>query len=146
MNNNELNNLPQGATGPETNESPAPTYFDTRDSGEYTPPYTPPYGATPDFPQAPGFPAQPAPQPAPAVETEPPMRIRDWLLMWLLMSIPCVGFIMLFIWGFSSEPGKKSRASFCKATLIWYAITAGLTILVYVAFFVFALMFRASFS
>ncbi len=77
----------------------------------------------------------PAPAPEAEIETEPPMRIRDWLLLLLLLSIPCVGFILLFVWGFSDTPGKKSRANFCKAYLIWYAIGIALAVLLYVIMF-----------
>ncbi len=34
---------------------------------------------------------------------------------------------MLFVWGFGD--GNKSRANYCKATLIWIAIGIGISIL-----------------
>lgn len=65
----------------------------------------------------------------PQMETEPPMRVRDWLLVLLLFCIPCVNIIVLFIWAFSDEPGKKSRSNFCKAYLIFLGISVVLSIL-----------------
>lgn len=74
-------------------------------------------------------------QTKPAEETEPPMRIRDWLLVMLLMSIPCVNIIMLFVWAFSDTPGKKSRANYCKAYLLWTLIVFGVVALFYLLIF-----------
>lgn len=44
---------------------------------------------------------------------EEPLSIGQWMLTLLIMAIPCVSFIMLFVWGFGS--GNQSRANFCKA-------------------------------
>lgn len=58
----------------------------------------------------------------PPVHTEPPMTIGEWLLLMLIMVIPCVNIIMLFVWAFSGDPNKVTRANYCKATLIWMLI------------------------
>ena len=49
------------------------------------------------------------------------MKISDWIVTLLVLSIPCVGLVMLFVWGFSGTE-NQSRANFCKAALIWSAI------------------------
>lgn len=69
---------------------------------------------------------QPAYQ-QPPVHTEPPMSIGEWLLLMLIMVIPCVNIIMLFVWGFSGDPNKVNRANYCKAMLIWMLIGAVLS-------------------
>jgi hypothetical protein len=60
---------------------------------------------------------------------ENPMSVGDWIVTYLLMCIPLVGFIMLFVWGFSSstQPSKKTWA---QATLIWMAVMTVLWIVV----------------
>lgn len=58
----------------------------------------------------------------PPVHTEPPMTIGEWLLIMLISVIPCVNIIMLFVWGFSGDPDKVTRANYCKAMLIWMLI------------------------
>lgn len=91
---------------------------------------------------APPSPAQPAPQPrqtyappqpyanqqtyAPPAAYAPgtgaqPLRVLQYIGMFLLMSIPLVGFILLFVWGFGSgvNPNKKN---FARAMLILSAI------------------------
>ena len=52
---------------------------------------------------------------------EKQMSVGDWMVTYLLTSIPLVGFIMLFVWSFSSDtnPSKKTWA---QATLIWLMI------------------------
>ena len=52
---------------------------------------------------------------------EEPMKIAEWIVTLLVLSIPCVGIVMLFVWGFSSTE-NRSKANFCKAALIWSAI------------------------
>lgn len=76
---------------------------------------------------------QPAYQ-QPPVHTEPPMTIGEWLLLMLIMIIPCVNIIMLFVWAFSGDPNKISRANYCKAMLIWILISIVLSTILTVAF------------
>ena len=68
-----------------------------------------------------------------------PLSIGEWFITILITSIPIVGFIMLFVWGFSSGT-NINKANWAKATLIWYAIgivLAGIIIgFVGLAFFV----------
>lgn len=62
-----------------------------------------------------------------------PMTIGEWLLTIFITSIPCVGLIMLFVWGFGN--GNKSRSNYCKAMLIWELIALVILIVIYVIFF-----------
>lgn len=50
------------------------------------------------------------------------VSIGDWVLTLFIVSIPLVGFVMLFIWAFASENISQSKANWAKATLIWMAI------------------------
>lgn len=59
---------------------------------------------------------------------EEPLSIGQWMLTLLIMAIPCVSFIMLFVWGFGS--GNQSRANFCKACLIWWLIMIGMVVFI----------------
>lgn len=58
------------------------------------------------------------------------MKISDWIVTLLVLSIPCVGLVMLFVWGFGSTE-NQSRANFCKAALIWSAILLVLAFIFY---------------
>lgn len=49
------------------------------------------------------------------------MSLGDWIITMIVLSIPIVGFIMLFVWGFSSST-NPNKANFCKAALIFYLI------------------------
>ena len=51
----------------------------------------------------------------------PVMSLGDWIITMIVLSIPIVGFIMLFVWGFSSST-NPNKANFCKAALIFYLI------------------------
>ena len=66
------------------------------------------------------------------VEMEPVMGIGQWMIITLVMSIPCVNIIMLFVWGFSSE--NRTRANYCKAALIWWIISIAIGVILSVVF------------
>lgn len=55
---------------------------------------------------------------------------KDWMITLLIVSIPLVGFIMLFVWAFGSNE-NPNKANFSKAALIWMAIWGVLLILFY---------------
>ena len=46
-----------------------------------------------------------------------PMTVGEWILTFILMSIPFVGIIMMFVWAFSSRT-QPSKQSWAKAYLI----------------------------
>lgn len=54
-------------------------------------------------------------------ETAPVMSLKDWVVTLLISFIPVVGFVMLFVWGFSdsANPNKKNWA---RAALIMFAV------------------------
>lgn len=62
---------------------------------------------------------------------EEPVKISEWILTLVLLSIPCVNLIMLFVWGFGSTE-KKSKANFCKASLIYAGIVFAIVFLIYI--------------
>lgn len=49
---------------------------------------------------------------------EEPMSVKEWLIVLLLMMIPCVNIILMFVWAFSSGE-KKSKSNYFKASLIF---------------------------
>lgn len=53
-------------------------------------------------------------------DMEPVLGVGQWLIITLVMSIPVVNIIMLFVWGFGN--GSRTRANYCKASLIWWII------------------------
>lgn len=50
-----------------------------------------------------------------------PVSVGDWILTLLVSCIPLVGFIMLFVWAFSSGT-PPSKANWAKATLLFLLI------------------------
>ena len=46
------------------------------------------------------------------------MSVKEWLVIDLLMMIPCVNLIVVFVWAFSSSE-KMSKYNFFKANLIF---------------------------
>lgn len=67
--------------------------------------YTPPVQAAAHFGQ---------------VESEP-LSVGNYIVMFLLMSIPLLNIILLFVWGFGSSV-NRNRKNFARATLIMFAI------------------------
>ena len=67
--------------------------------------------------------------PAPA---EPEMSIKDWIITFLIMMIPCVNVVMMFVWAFSNT--NKTRGNFFKAYLIIMAVMAALGVVFAIVF------------
>jgi hypothetical protein len=55
------------------------------------------------------------------------MTMKDWLITFLISAIPCVGFIMLFVWAFGT--GNLNRKNYSRAMLIWLAIVTVLSMI-----------------
>lgn len=55
------------------------------------------------------------------------MSLGDWLITVLLLLVPCVGIIVYFVWAFSKN-GNVNRRNYCRAYLIFWAITRVLII------------------
>ena len=51
-----------------------------------------------------------------------PISIGEWLITSIIFSIPIVGFIMLFVWGFGNNT-HPSKANWAKASLIVIGIS-----------------------
>ncbi|MBM3168808.1 MAG: hypothetical protein FJZ76_05985 [Bacteroidetes bacterium] len=49
------------------------------------------------------------------------VKTSEWLITYLIASIPLVGIVMLFVWAFGSST-NPSKSNWAKASLIWIAI------------------------
>ena len=67
------------------------------------------------------------------------MSIKDWIITYLILSVPLVGFIMMFVWAFDSST-NDTKKTWSKAMLIWMAISFAVLIAFYAIIFVFALV------
>ena len=67
-------------------------------------------------------------------ETAPVLTLKEWVITLLITLIPMVGFIMLFVWGFSdsANPNKKNWA---RAALIMLAVSTVLYFILFGLFF-----------
>ena len=54
------------------------------------------------------------------------VSIGFWMLAILVMAIPCIGWIMIFVWAFTGE--NESRKNYFKAVLIWMLLFVGLMV------------------
>ena len=54
--------------------------------------------------------------------------VGQWMLTLLIMFIPLVNIVALLIWAFGSSTHPE-KANWAKATLIWFAILIGLSLL-----------------
>ena len=63
-------------------------------------------------------------------ETAPVISMKEWVITLLITLIPMVGFIMLFVWGFSysANPNKKNWA---RAALIMLAVSTVLYVIIF---------------
>lgn len=54
--------------------------------------------------------------------------VGQWMLTLLIMFIPLVNIVALLIWAFGSSTHPE-KSNWAKATLIWFAIFIGLSLL-----------------
>ena len=64
------------------------------------------------------------------------VKTGEWILTFLIVSIPLVGFIMLFVCAFGNGT-NESKANWAKASIIWFLIIIGIYV-------IFALIFGAA--
>lgn len=51
---------------------------------------------------------------------EKPLGLKDWIITLLVLSIPIVGFVMIFIWAFSNK--NTSKKTYCQALILYLII------------------------
>jgi ABC-type Fe3+ transport system permease subunit len=66
-------------------------------------------------------------------KNQPVMKVKDWIVIYLIMLIPIVNIVMLFIWAFDKNI-NPNKSNWAKASLIWSAIVMVLYILLIAAF------------
>lgn len=69
--------------------------------------------------------------PPQAIDTSP-MSVGKWLVTLLILTIPIVGFIMVFVWAFGS--GNVNRKNYFIAVLIYALIIIALWIVLFIIF------------
>ncbi|MBQ3431747.1 MAG: zinc ribbon domain-containing protein [Clostridia bacterium] len=74
--------------------------------------------------------------------TTAPMKIKNWIPVFILSAIPVVNLIMLFVWSFSSRT-NKSKQSFARLCLICTLI---FVVLAVIAAIVMQTVFHVNFS
>ena len=60
------------------------------------------------------------------------VSIGDWFVTLLILSIPVVGFIMLFVWGFGGST-NPSKANYCKLMLILGLISIIVAVILFIS-------------
>ncbi|WP_129595346.1 DUF4339 domain-containing protein [Seramator thermalis] len=63
----------------------------------------------------------------------PVMKVKDWIITYLIMLVPVVNIVFLFIWAFSEGNHNPNKVSWAKASLLWSAI---ILVLYFILFFV----------
>ena len=61
------------------------------------------------------------------------MTVKDWAITLFITSLPIIGLIMLFVWGFGSGT-NQNKANFAKGALILAAIFIVLYVLLMMVF------------
>ena len=75
-----------------------------------------------------GNPVQNVPVQQQPAEQTPVVSVGEWTLVMLILAIPLVNIVMLFVWAFGGGV-NKTKANYCKASLIWIAIAIAMWII-----------------
>jgi hypothetical protein len=62
----------------------------------------------------------------------PVMKVKDWIITYLIMLVPVVNIVFLFIWAFSEGNHNPNKVSWAKASLLWIAVSL---VLYFILFF-----------
>jgi hypothetical protein len=62
----------------------------------------------------------------------PVMKVKDWIITYLIMLVPVVNIVFLFIWAFSEGNHNPNKVSWAKASLLWVAVSL---VLYFILFF-----------
>lgn len=57
------------------------------------------------------------------------MTVGDWMITLLVLAMPLVNIIMYPVRAFSST-GNINRRNFCRASLLWFVIITGISIVI----------------
>ena len=60
-----------------------------------------------------------------------PISVKEWVITYLIVSLPIINVVMLFVWAFSKNI-HLSKANWAKAALIWVVIIMALYFLFFV--------------
>ena len=55
------------------------------------------------------------------------MKVKDWLITFLLASIPVVNIVFLLLWAFGSNVNEVKQ-TWAKASIIWIIVIMALTL------------------
>jgi len=61
------------------------------------------------------------------------MTLGDWIIVFLISSIPCVNIIMLIVWAVSGT-GNINRKRYAQAYIIFFLIVMAISIVVGILF------------
>lgn len=98
-NNNNINQQPQQPNN-QPNSPPNNQPYNQPNNQPYNQPYPPNYNGP---------------------QLEPPLTLGNWIIIMLLMIIPCVNIILLFIWAFGHNV-ITSKKNYARAMLIFMAV------------------------
>ncbi len=73
-------------------------------------------------------------QPVQPINTQPEMTTGQWVLTIFLSGLGIIGIILLFVWAFGNDT-PTSKRNYSRAMLIWYAISVGLVVILYIGLF-----------
>lgn len=61
----------------------------------------------------------------------PVMKVKDWIITYLIMLVPVVNIVFLFIWAFSEGNHNPNKVTWAKASLLWTAIVIVLYVILF---------------
>lgn len=68
------------------------------------------------------------------MSTTTKMTVKDWIITFLITSLPLINIIMLFVWAFGDGTNEVKK-TWAKAALVWFAIIIVLYFIFGVAIF-----------
>ncbi len=59
---------------------------------------------------------------SPNIVSPRPVSLGEWMVAFLVTSIPLIGLVVLLVWSFDTNT-NPSKSSWARAMLVWYLIS-----------------------
>ena len=71
------------------------------------------------------------------------MTVGDWMITIFVLALPLINVIMYIVWALDGT-GNANRRNFCRASLLWFVIMLGISIIIFIVMAALGLLIGAA--